>query len=67
MKAAYIIVNDENEGNTSLHVTYSGGYDKKSPSHNAIRRITEFVDSLGMEIQEPEEVEAEAPKLIIVP
>lgn len=57
MKAAYIIVNDENEGNTSLHVTYSGGYDKKSPAHNAIRRITEFVDSLGIEIKEPEEIE----------
>tara|TARA_R110000765_G_scaffold116963_1_gene210306 strand:+ start:820 stop:1023 length:204 start_codon:yes stop_codon:yes gene_type:complete len=67
MKAAYIIVNDENEGNTSLHVTYSGGYDKKSPSHNAIRRITEYIDTLGMEIQEPEQAEAEAPKLRVVP
>jgi len=53
MSTATIEITDRGDSN-SMTVTYAGGYDLASPSHAAIRRVVAYIDSLGIEIKEPD-------------
>ena len=63
MAAASIVMRDETDGNVSMEVVFGEGFDKNSPAHAGIRRVLDFINSLGMEVQEPPE--PEAPQIVL--
>ncbi len=55
MGIASIVMRDAEDGNVNMEVVFGGGFDHSSPAHAGIRRALEILDSMGMEVQEPEE------------
>jgi hypothetical protein len=60
MGVASIVMRDMPDGSCGMEVVYGDGFDKTSPAHAGIRRVLQYIDSLGIEILEPPKPETMA-------
>lgn len=61
MGTASVVLRDTDDGFVICEVVFGDGFDKSSHAHAGIRRVLDFLDSLGVEVQEPPSGEVPVP------